>query len=156
MKLNIGCGSDYREGWVNADIRVLETSDMCINVCRMGTYTDGQFNEVLAQDVLEHVGRHEVEGTLSELHRVLKVAGRLSVRVPNMLFWAYRICANPLKVDQAVEAIYGGQDYTENAHHCGFTEYSLAAALKKAGFVDITVSEVNGGCNLQAYCRRGV
>ena len=155
MKLNIGCGDDYREGWVNADVRsapALKVDDV-IDI-RWPSYESETFDEVLAQDVLEHVQRHEVEETLSELHRVLKVAGKLCVRVPNLLYWASRICANPLGVAQAIEAIYGEQDYEQNCHKCGFTEYSLRTALKTAGFTKIEVRVVNGGCNLQALCRK--
>ena len=56
-KLNIGCGYDKREGYLNVDVDPACAPDLLI---RDGDYSPiprRQFEEVLAKDVLEHIPR---------------------------------------------------------------------------------------------------
>ena len=83
QKLNLGCGNDYREGWVNldsvffkgeADVRVdLEEADL--------PFEDSFFDEIYASHVLEHV--IALPQLMDELQRVIKPTGELHVRVPH-------------------------------------------------------------------------
>lgn len=43
-------------------------------------FSDGQFQEILAQDVLEHL---EYPTLLRDLHRILAVGGKLTIRSPH-------------------------------------------------------------------------
>ena len=80
-KLNVGCGKDIREGWVNLDSVKLPGVDVChdINLLPL-PFADAEFDEILCKDVLEHV---EYIPTLGEFHRILKSGGRLTIRVPH-------------------------------------------------------------------------
>ena len=53
QKINLGCGFDHREGWVNIDAiaAVHPTSFM---ICTSLPFADDSVIEVLAQDILEH------------------------------------------------------------------------------------------------------
>lgn len=75
--LNLGCGHDRREGFVNLDLATLPGLDV---VGRFGAeelpFPDGCFDLILAVDVLEHV---EFEGAFRELHRMLSPGGRVVI-----------------------------------------------------------------------------
>lgn len=78
MRLNLGCGGDVREGWVNVDrfsgpgVVRAELEDL--------PFPDGAADEVLASHVLEHVV--DFAKAWREIHRVLRVGGVLEARVP--------------------------------------------------------------------------
>lgn len=82
-RLNLGCGTDIRPGWVNLDSSGAIPGVNVVHDIDRGNlpFRDGSFSAILARDVLEHV-ENPVE-TLRELHRVLASGGQLTVRVPH-------------------------------------------------------------------------
>jgi len=80
-KLNIGCGSRIREGWVNLDSNDQPGVDVVRDIQDLPLpFPDNHFDEVLAQDILEHV---EYISVLKDLHRIMAPGGKLHVRVPH-------------------------------------------------------------------------
>lgn len=88
-KLNLGCGTDIREGWVNLDSADLPGVDVVHDLSVLPLpFEDGRFSEVLCQDVLEHVDYPPV---LRELHRVMVPGGRLKISSPHFTSVAFYI-----------------------------------------------------------------
>lgn len=80
-KLNIGCGTDIKKGWVNLDFTPLPGVNVVHDIERLPLpFEDNEFDEILAQDVFEHV---EYIPVLKDLHRILKTGGTLTIRVPH-------------------------------------------------------------------------
>ena len=80
-RLNIGCGRDVKEGWVNLDRVNLPGTDVVLDIERETfPFDDNEFDEILCKDVLEHV---EYISVLAELYRILRVGGLLRIRVPH-------------------------------------------------------------------------
>jgi hypothetical protein len=72
MKLNLGCGTNYREGFVNLD-RGRCRADVChdLNVIPY-PFQDNQFSYILAIQVLEHVDKDKWFDIVRELCRISK------------------------------------------------------------------------------------
>ena len=85
MKLNIGCGRDYRPGWVNIDISSDCKTDVRMDI-RTGTLPAREYeaDEVYISGVLEQIGDNgQLIHVMNECHRVLKPGGKMVVVVPN-------------------------------------------------------------------------
>jgi SAM-dependent methyltransferase len=81
-RLNLGCGSDIRAGFVNLDSARLPGVDVVHDLTELPLpLEDGRFVEVVCQDVLEHVT--EWPRVVAEIHRVLRPGGRLHIRSPH-------------------------------------------------------------------------
>jgi len=81
VKLNIGCGEDYQEGYFNIDISPKVKTDECYDI-NEGIREEGDtVSEIQAGCVLEQVD--DFVKTLNECHRVLKRGGRLIGYVPS-------------------------------------------------------------------------
>jgi len=79
--LNLGCGPDYREGWVNYDLKPI--GDVCGD-CEQGLpFQDGSFDFVLASHLFEHI--HDLRGLKKEIRRIIKRGGTLVVITPYYL-----------------------------------------------------------------------
>lgn len=82
MKLNLGCGDDYREGWVNADVRPTVGSDVVLHMdAPRLPFVSETFDHVLIDNVLEH--SVDLFNLLKELHRVATPEATLVFRGPH-------------------------------------------------------------------------
>lgn len=80
-KLNLGCGLDIRDGWVNLDSADLPGVDVVHDLGVVPLpFEHDRFSEVLCQDVLEHVDYAPV---LRDVHRILRPGGRVLIRSPH-------------------------------------------------------------------------
>lgn len=88
MKLNIGCGRDYREGWVNIDISQEVKADEYLDIRREHLdIEDNAADEVYISGVLEQIGENEhLSFAINECHRALKPGGIMTVVVPNATY----------------------------------------------------------------------
>jgi SAM-dependent methyltransferase len=76
--LNIGCGDDILDGWINADISL--PCDMQADVSYL-PFKTGSLDKIKASHILEHV--QDLVHAQRELARVLKEGGELEVIVPH-------------------------------------------------------------------------
>jgi SAM-dependent methyltransferase len=90
-KLNLGCGLDYREGWVNADVSKEVRADVHFDAFAFPwPLPSGHFEEVLCQHIVEHIP-HQLPGVegeaffrfFEELHRILAPGGSVFITVPH-------------------------------------------------------------------------
>lgn len=83
MKLNLGCGNDIKSGWINVDCAALPGVDVVHDLNKYPwPFEDGQFDEITARDVLEHLD--EFIPAMEELYRISKPGARIFIEVP---FW---------------------------------------------------------------------
>ena len=55
--MNVVCGFDYRKGYLNVDLHAVHKPDLVADVTRLPMLPPEAFDEILAQDVLEHFER---------------------------------------------------------------------------------------------------
>ena len=81
-KLNIGCGKDYREGWVNLDYDNSIKADVYHNLNKYPyPFKENTFDIVVASQIIEHV--FEQDRALEEIKRVLKPGGKFIMATVN-------------------------------------------------------------------------
>ncbi len=81
-KLNLGCGIDYKEGYVNVDFHSHINIDVRHDLNQIPyPFKDQEFDHILASHVLEHLDKPFI--IMTELHRILKVGGTLHIKVPH-------------------------------------------------------------------------
>jgi predicted SAM-dependent methyltransferase len=137
-KLNLGCGFDIREGWINIDLHDWHKPDMVADVTNLTEIEDNYAVYALAQDVLEHIHRDRCLTALSEWNRVLLMGGLLEVRVPDVIALSRLMQApdrqSPEQQAHLLQCMFGTQGYNGDFHYNGFTEVSLRASMSAAGF----------------------
>lgn len=85
IKLNIGCGRDYRPGWVNIDISPQVKAEKYLDIRRESLpYADDSASEIYISGVLEQIESNDhFVHVMVECYRVLAKNGRMTVVVPN-------------------------------------------------------------------------
>lgn len=85
-KLNLGCGFDKRDGFVNADNFPECQADLFIDIEQTPwPLEDSSFDFVLMKHVLEHVGADfpTFRSVMQELYRVIAPGGMIEIHVPH-------------------------------------------------------------------------
>jgi len=135
-KVNIGCGLNYREGYINIDVREEVKPDIVLDLeeCKL-PFGDGEVSEIIAHDIIEHVSFRKVRDLFIEFNRVLKIGGQISIRVPDIRSLAKNVMERAWSYWEIGYWFYGAQDYPQNIHKSGFTFEALASLLTETGFV---------------------
>lgn len=84
MRLNLGCGEDIRDGWVNVDLfqdpRVVRAD---LDRTHWAWWADGAAQEILARHIFEHV--ESAPHFMAQCWRVLAPGGRLEIETPHWM-----------------------------------------------------------------------
>ncbi len=150
MKLNLGCGNDIRSGYINIDCRPLEGVDIIGDISDeafMRGFTNAE--EIIAYDVIEHFPRKEARRLLRLWSSLLKPGGLIKIRCPDI-----RHASSLNMSDENLELLlYGGQDYEQNYHRCGFTLKMLKELLIANRMVIVKAVKMSTG-NIEVWARK--
>ena len=127
VKLNLGCGPDYRKGWVNIDLNKSVKTDKKVDFLEKGIpYKDNSVDEIFCKNLFEHVPNPL--DFLLEMKRVLKKGGRAKIITSNASYILYHF---PRK--KAYHDSYNIGRGIEDQHYFLFQKGHLIAFTKKAG-----------------------
>ena len=156
-KLNVGCGFDHRPGYVNVDMHARHGPDVVADVLDLATFASGYYDELIAQDVLEHVTRLDVRRALFEWNRVLAIGGKIFVRTTELggLVRLLEVPEHQGLDDQErlIQNIFGTQAYTGDFHLSGFTEPLFRFYMWEAGF-EVSSLSLHEGAFLDGWARK--
>jgi len=167
-KLQLGCGRNWLEGWLNSDYFPRTSDILQLDVTVALPFENDTFDNIFSEHVIEHISYPEGAYMLKECFRVLKPGGVLRVGTPDLAFLVnlYRedeaasqsrtqieqefleyFLANEIK-DRETNAPVDFDTYLINkfvrawGHEFIYDEKSLRHMMKTLGFVDITRCEV--------------
>ncbi len=86
MKFNLGCGNDYKYGWINVDKYVDARPDYVMDLeVFPWSIADDSADEILLSHVLEHLGGHSDTflNVMKEIYRISKAGAKINIRVPD-------------------------------------------------------------------------
>lgn len=154
LKLNLGCGQDIKEGYINIDIRRLPGLDVIADICKL-PFRNNSVDEIRAIDVLEHVPHLETVNVLKKWADLLKVGGVLILQLPCLdSIIKFLIGSKTLEdIEWGIELLFGGQDYKENSHFTTGHVLLMTSYLERVGMVEIYHSLQ--GYNVVFKCKKG-
>lgn len=133
IKLHLGCGNKKIQGFINVDIRNLNSVDLIEDIKTLKSFTKDSVDLIYASHVLEHIGRRKYMSVLTRWYNILKNDGVLRIAVPDFeKVVEYYNKHKDLNILRGF--LYGGQDYKENFHYCSWDFNTLSNDLKKIGF----------------------
>lgn len=141
-KLDIGCGSNKREGFLGVDINKTEAVDVVADATNL-PFRDCCADYIYSRRCIQHI-KDDVKA-LKEMHRVLKNGGKLQLIVASIygfLFYKFGLSESSGKYE--VFHLYHGR--------------KLKKMLEKAGFGNVNVSKVKSvrriGYDYTAFCEK--
>ena len=116
-KINIGCGSIHKPGYINADI--VQPADIIVDVTKGMPFTSNRFEEVYADNLMEHLDNESFMRAMNDIHRVLQKDGVFTFKVPNALDWADGAYGDPTHKRFFVPRSFRYFTNTETYHNYG-------------------------------------
>jgi predicted SAM-dependent methyltransferase len=143
MKLHLGCGQKYLEGYINIDYPMTEHSvqqksvaDELANLMEL-RYKPGSIDEVRLHHVFEHFSRSTASALLASWNSWLKEGGVLRIEVPDFEKTgkvALSRFSSKKGKSVAIRHIFGSQEAHWAVHYHGYTPSGLAAYIESYGF----------------------
>lgn len=167
MKVNLGCGKDAKEGYINVDVLGGEGIVKKDLVQFLEDLPDDTIDEVILQDILEHFPHGIREdgkelkydpisitslGVMEFAFAKLRPDGTMYVRVPDIIWIMEQTISGEFNWDRMVWAVFGDQESPGGYHHTGWTEYKMNEVLHDIGFVDVNVARNRP--NLECWARK--
>lgn len=143
-KLNLGCGFDKREGFINADNFPECEPDVMVDIETIPwPFQDNQFDYILLKHVLEHVGAtfEGFRSVMQELYRVIAPGGVIEIQVPDYrhnTFWS-----DPTHVRAFTYTTFEMMSKKKNDEWIERrANYSMLAYMLKVDFEIVSASQV--------------
>ena len=146
-RINLGCGLDKREGFLNIDINASGDPDLVCDITNLQSLPSAYFEYAIAQDVLEHIQRLKIRNTLKEWNRILKIGGVLELQLPNVVglltLLTKKENKSPIMQEKLLQCLFGTQGYVGDFHYFGFTDILIKSLLESTGFVieELTIKD---------------
>jgi hypothetical protein len=138
-RLNVGCGSDVREAYINVDGRELPGVDVVADVRRL-PFEPGTVAELYSSHTIEHFREHQLRtAVLPHWVALLRPGGQLRVLCPDLDGLLRRVQDSSMGLEELRLYLYGAQDYVGNDHFASYNADLLAKVLEEQGLVDIEV-----------------
>lgn len=153
IKLNIGCGTRLKDGYINIDLRKTHPLVMIGDVRNL-PFKNNSVDEILANDVYEHIKFSDSLILLTHWVSKLKVNGSLIMQMPNILGLADLIKKQTTieGIEKIIRKIFGGQDHKFNYHYTSGHPLLIEHYLRKAGIQgDIAITSKGSNMKIIAF-----
>lgn len=89
MKLHVGCGEVYLDGWINVDLDSPK-ADLKHDVRNQLPYADNSVDFIFSEHFIEHIAVDDAVKFFKECFRVLKLGGVMRVGTPSLDYILFR------------------------------------------------------------------
>jgi predicted SAM-dependent methyltransferase len=139
MRLNLGCGKQYKEGFINIDAYDATVADSIMAVENL-TFPSNTIDAIEAHQLIEHLGYIHTIYALSEWFRVLKPRGTLLIETPDLESSIKQYLHGNHEVKKETLTWIYGVESTGMEHRLCYPTILLVTLLKKSGFTEIKTS----------------
>lgn len=151
MKLHLGCGQRYLEGYTNIDfpptehtVQTTSVADEFHNLFEL-TYKKKSIDEIRLHHVFEHFDRATACAFMTGWNSWLSIGGKLRIEVPDFEltfrknFSTFKRAKNE---GVALRHIFGSQEANWAVHYEGYSEKLLIKLFKAFGFKVINIEKI--------------
>jgi len=140
MKLHLGCGNKYLEGYKHIDYSNYDHIDWKTHIYPLPFIKSNSVKEIYSSHALEYFDFFQVKDVLIEWRRCLENEGKLRLSVPDFdkLLEVYK--KTNFDIDKIIGPLFGRWITTNKNfiyHKTVFTKSKLIEILKLTGFSDI-------------------
>lgn len=109
IKLNVGCGTDYKEGWINIDNNSddnIEELDLNWDLRNPLPYKDNSVDFIFNEHFIEHLTVEEGQAAIKDFMRILKPGGVLRIATPDLEVTIDKYLHVPIEKDPGIKKFH--------------------------------------------------
>jgi predicted SAM-dependent methyltransferase len=112
MKLNLGCGPDIKDGYINIDTCALD-SRVIIQDVRNLNFDDGSVDEIFAKDIIEHMSIEDFKISIKNWSKICKPGAQLFIQTIcwDSIIKAYY--ANVWDLETVIYMLFAGKNWVD-------------------------------------------
>ena len=84
IKLHVGCGGNYKEGWINIDNHLRTKKDLKLDLRGVIPFPDGSIDFIYNEHFIEHLSYDDGFDFLKASYRILKPGGVIRTAFPDL------------------------------------------------------------------------
>lgn len=138
--LNLGCGTDIRDGYTNIDIVPLNDSVVACDVRELD-YDDESVDGMLALNILQCFPIQEIPQILTDWYAFLSEGAEIVVSVPSLSLAAEEYSFENWSASKFNTFLFGEQTNEGNFHLSAFDVTTLRNCFEQSPFVILSVEE---------------
>lgn len=149
--LHLGCGQDYRPGYVNVDVSQMADCDLRLDFSQIGeVYLDGSVTEVLMIHSLSYLRLWQARKLLADVYRLLEQGGRLIIELPDLTKCARKVLESEGDLVAYLEAVRGLYAFSLEMieqreqfipYAFGWSGWHLKLELERTGFSQVQICD---------------
>jgi hypothetical protein len=150
LRLHLGCGSNYLEGWINIDISDRYKVDMRMNFQDIKNHFQvNTVTEIMMIHSISYLRLWEARDFFAEVYSVLQTGGKFTLEFPDVVK-CVKVIAKEKEYDAYIEgirALYAfdmSQIKKKNEYQpyaFGWSAWHIITELQKVGFSSIVVKD---------------
>lgn len=148
-RINIGCGHDIRDEYINVDVRELEGVDIVADASFI-PIDEQSVIEIYASHIAEHFPRNVfIKTIIPYWYTLLQAKGKIRMVMPDIEAMLAEYLSGTYEKDDLIEALYGQQEYEGDTHFTMYFRSELKEILTNAGFSSVYFNfwgRENGKC----------
>jgi len=166
MKLHVGCGYKYKDGFINidgnADLPRVDKVIKLPDASLLDHYSAESVDLIICHDFIEHLFHWQAINVMAQFYILLVKNGKLELKLPNF----DTIINSGRSSQEKITLLFGGQDiyqgepdatmrqkYPEfHCHKYAYTINTMSKELKSIGFHNIT--SAHEGTNFIIHCNK--
>jgi len=155
-RLNLGCGYETPDDWVNVDIEPANDKVIKANILEGLPFDDDHFEFVLMNHTLQMFGYEQLPLVLEEVKRVMKKGATLRILTPDLVLAFNAVIeknTDHFPIADDLEKTLAGKFarylFWHGDTRCAFDEFALKDLLERNGFKDVKRGEY-GDCELDS------
>lgn len=135
MKLNLGCGLNKLEGFVNIDIDSSLNPDACYDFSKGIEEDDDSVEQIVLYHTIEHIPKRLWNGIFGEIYRVLQMDGKFYISFPEFGDCVKNYFENCKGMQEFWEATIYGRQLSPSDFHVSICERDrIKRRLIQCGF----------------------
>ncbi|NVM04960.1 MAG: methyltransferase domain-containing protein [Candidatus Helarchaeota archaeon] len=140
IKLNLGCGYNYKPGYINIDKYNKDVADEIYDIDNL-PFESNTVDIIEANQLIEHFDYIHSKYILSDWFRILKPLGKLILETPDLERTYKKFISEDLDDQKITLRWIYGIDSRGMQHKTGFTYNLIKELLEEIGFGNITEKE---------------
>lgn len=158
MKLNLGCGPDIKEDYINIDTCPLDSRVVAGDIRNL-SYKNASIDEIYAKDILEHLDLYDAIKAIKNWSRICKPGAKLFIQTIciDLMIEAYNNKIWSLEVLNYM--LFAGKNWVngiskpEDYHKSCYSKEMLESILENNGFIiqKITFDKIDEALRRNPY-----